>query len=287
MKHIRTRAIAIAIAAGLALTACDEQAARDEVLGLEALDVVDETNLTQLMLTVSDPEDAIEYFEAALGREPGRVDLRRGYAQSLARAGRNRQAMLVYEAINEEGEATEDDRLNYAVVLVRENQFDDAATQLALVPEQAESFRYNLLNAVVADHFERWADADRYYGRARQLATDPAGVLNNWGVSRMSRGDLDGAIGTFREAIILDPDSFEPKNNLTIARGLQGNFTLPVIPMTETERAQLFHNLALVALRQNEVDIAKGLLRAAVDAHPRHFPAAADKLAALEAIVEL
>ena len=55
--------------------------------------------------------------------------------------------------------------------------------------------------------------------------------------------------------------------------------------MSEEERAQIYHNMALVALRRDQPDIARGLLELAVETHPRHFAAAADKLAALQSAV--
>jgi Tfp pilus assembly protein PilF len=287
VRHIITKMFAGA--AVVLLTACAGESEPEQAAPtpLPELDPIAAANLTSLMLTVSDPEDAVDYFRGAVAREPENLEYRRGLGQSLARAGRHAEAAVLYERINEDGLASDEDRVIYAEILVRENAFGAAQVQLSLLPDQPASYRYNLISAVVADHFERWDEADRFYGRARSLTTRPTAVLNNWGISRMGRGDLDGAIRTFREAVALDPQAFRPKNNLVIARGLQGNYTLPVVPVTEEERAQLYHNLALVALRQEQTDIAKGLLRQAVETHPRHFAAAADKLAALESVVAL
>lgn len=273
------------------LAACgsdpEETAATAEQQPLPELDPIAAANLTSLMLTVSDPEDAVDYFREAANREPENIDYVRGLGQSLARAGRYAEAANIYERINSEGLASDEDRIIYAEILVRENAFGAARVQLSLLPDQPTSYRFNLISAVVADHFEDWDGADLYYARARSLTTRPTAVLNNWGISRMGRGDLDAAINNFREAIALDPQAFRPKNNLVIARGLKGQFTLPVVSVSEEERARLYHNLALVAIRQEQTEIAKGLLRQAIAAHPRHFPAASDKLAALEAVVEL
>jgi Tfp pilus assembly protein PilF len=270
----------------LALAACETAPQVDADEGFDEIDLIEEANLTDLMLSLSDPADAVSYFEAALTREPQRVDYKRGYAQALARAARYTEAARIYEDLNATGQAQTDDRLVYTEVLIRENRFEEAAIQLELLPTLTDEYRYNLLNALVADHYSRWADSDRYYDQAQSLTTRPGPVLNNWGVSHLSRGDNSGAMDLFERSVALDPGQFGPKNNLTITRGLEGIYTLPVVPMTEEERAQLYHNLALVALRQGEEDVAKGLLRAAVNSHPRFFPAAADKLEALEAVVE-
>lgn len=270
----------------LLLSACETAPPVDADEPFDEIDLIEEANLTDLMLSLSDPADAVSYFQTALTREPQRADYKRGYAQALARAARYTEAARVYEDLNATGQAENNDRLVYTEVLIRENRFEEAAIQLELLPVLTDEYRYNLLNALVADHYSRWADADRYYDQAQSLTTRPAPVLNNWGVSHMSRGDNPGAMELFERSVGLDPMQFGPKNNLTITRGLEGIYNLPVVPMTDEERAQLYHNLALIALRQGEQDVAKGLLRAAVNTHPRFFPAAADKLSALEAIVE-
>ena len=79
---------------------------------------------------------------------------------------------------------------------------------------------------------------------------------------------------------------FSAKNNLAIARGLQGNYQLPVVPMTETEKAIMLNNLGVIAVRRGEAKIAKGLFVAAVETHPQHYEEAAGRLSALEAVVE-
>ncbi len=53
--------------------------------------------------------------------------------------------------------------------------------------------------------------------------------------------------------------------------------------MTQEERAQLLHTLALTAIKQGDVATGRGLLIDAVASHPRHFEPAAAALAALGA----
>ena len=52
--------------------------------------------------------------------------------------------------------------------------------------------------------------------------------------------------------------------------------------MTQTERAQLLHTMALSAIKQGDVATGTGLLREAIDTHPQHFEAAVRSLRALE-----
>jgi len=114
------------------------------------------------------------------------------------------------------------------------------------------------------------------------LTTTPASVYNNWGYSKLTRGDYKGAERMFDEAIRQDSSLFTAKNNMVLARGAQRNYSLPVIPMTQSERAQLLHTMALSAIKQGDVETGKGLLRDAIDTHPQHFDAAVRSLRALE-----
>ena len=52
--------------------------------------------------------------------------------------------------------------------------------------------------------------------------------------------------------------------------------------MTQTERAQLLHTLALSAIKQGDVQTGSALLKEAIDTHPQHFEAAVRALRALE-----
>ena len=252
----------------------------------EAIDVIDSSNLANVVLTSGDPEAAVAFFRDSLSEAPDRVDFQRGYAVSLSRAGRHEEATIAFERLDEQGDLQPGDRLRYAESLIRLNAWDRSEAQLSLLGDAEGNYRWNLLNALIADNAQEWAIADRFYASARGLTSSPASILNNWGISKMSRGDLDGAVRNFTEAVRFDATLFEAKNNLALARGLQGNYSIPVVPLTEVERAQIYHNLAVVALRQGEDDTARGLLELAVETHPQFFPAASDKLAGLSTQVD-
>lgn len=264
------------------LAGCDEtMQAEDQQADPAPLNVIDASNLNELMLTVADPQEAVDYFRNALASDPGRLEFRRGYARALTRAGQHAEASLVYRQLVDDGLANTEDRIGFAESLTRVNAWDEVEAQLALLPDMPQSYRMNMLRAMAADQRADWETADRHYEAARRLTTRPANVLNNWGVSKMSRGDMVAAEDALIEAVTYDPKLFSAKNNLVIARGLQGKYRLPVIPMNEEEKAQLLHNLAIIALRQDKQEIGRGLLEEAVATHPRHFDAAVRKLEAL------
>ena len=282
MKSRAVKWLAIAVTA-IGLSACTSVSDKEDPL---AGSIIDEADLNELMLTASDPSDAAQYFEQALAREPDRADFRRGLAISLSRAKRYREAARVFQELITLDQDKPTDRLEYAFVAMRLDRWDDVETLAQSFPDGLQTPRRYSIDAMVADQNNDWAAADAAYARAEKLSSRPAAVLNNWGVSQMSRGDLSAAASTFTRAVSFDSSLFNAKNNLAIVRGLQGHYNLPLVPLSDEERAVLLNNLGIIAMRRGDEKIARGLFAAAVAAHPQHYSGAADKLAALEAIVQ-
>ncbi|MDH3668936.1 MAG: tetratricopeptide repeat protein [Paracoccaceae bacterium] len=279
---MRAKAV-IWLAAGamaISLGACESVSNTPDPL---AGSVIDEANLNELMLTAGDPEDAVRYFQESSAREPDRADFRRGLALSLARTKRYHESARVYQELITLGQDEPSDRLEYAFVAMRLDRWDDVRALSESFPDGLQTPRRYVIDAMVADQDNDWATADAAYAKAERMSSRPAAVLNNWGVSQMSRGDLSAASTTFNRAISYDSSLFNAKNNLAIVRGLQGEYSLPLVPLKDAEKAVLLNNLGIIAMRQGEEQVARGLFAAAVDAHPEHYPAAADKLAALDA----
>ncbi|MEQ9258839.1 MAG: tetratricopeptide repeat protein [Roseovarius sp.] len=270
----------------LALSACGEsQSAADVDRAFQGVNVVDETNLNDVMLTVADADEAVAYFQRTSREKPDRIDLQRGLAQSLVRAKRNTEAVSAWAKVVEHPEATAEDRVDFADALIRNNEWERADQMLDSVPPTHETFKRYRLEAMVADSNEEWKKADSFYETAIGLTTRPAGVMNNWGYSKLTRGDFAAAERLFSDAIRQDNSLFTAKNNLILARGAQKKYSLPVVPATQTERAQLLYTLALSAIKQGDTAIGQGLLRDAIDTHPQHFEAAVRSLDALESNV--
>ena len=279
--------LAISLAGLMAVSACDEQRRADETVerAFDDVNVVDESNLNDVMLTVADPNEAVAYFTRATAENPDRIDLQRGLAVSFVRAKRYTEAAGAYAKLMEFDDTTNEDRVDYADALLRSGDWARAEQELDQVPPTFETFKRYRLEALIADSNKEWKKADSFYETAVGLTTRPAGVLNNWGYSKLTRGDFADAERLFGDAIRQDPKLFTAKNNLILARGAQRNYELPVIPMDQTERAQLLHTLGLAAVKQGDVQTGKGLLRDAIDTHPQHFEAAVRSLRALEANV--
>lgn len=243
--------------------------------------LIDAASLNELMLTVSDPEDAVTYFSRALTEEPGRADFRRGQALALARARRHAEAADAFAALERDGIADDETRIEQANSLARLERRDEAQQVMARVSGRADSARRYLIDAMLADEQGDWAAADRAYDQAKERAVNPSSVLNNHGVSMMSRGNNEAAEKLFTDALAYDPNLFNAKNNLAVSRALQGEYRLPMVAMSGEERAVLLHNIGVIALRRGDRGQAKGLFAMAVEANPKYYPEAAEKLAAL------
>ena len=271
-----------AATAALALSACDKSGDAQVERALQDLNVVDETNLNDVMLTVGDPDEAVNYFAGANKNDPGRIDLMRGLAKSLIRAKRPAEAITAWQNVLAHPDAENPDRVELADAFIRTNDWDGAADTLNTIPPTFETFKRYRLEAMVADSREQWDKADSFYQTAAGLTTTPAGVYNNWGFSNLTRGNYKNAERLFGDALRHNSKLFTAKNNLILARGAQRKYDLPVIQMTQIERAQLLHTLALTAIKQNDLTTGKGLLREAIDTHPQHFEEAVRSLRALE-----
>ena len=281
----------LCLAGALALAGCKNPEDAEVERAIEAVNAIDESNLSGLMLNSTDAANAVAYFQRASAQNPDRLDLKRGLAKSMVR---NRQvigAVPIWADIVAHPEAINEDWLGYADAMIRNGDLDGAEAALDAVPPTFETLQRYRLEAMVADSNQEWKKSDSYYEVAMGLTTQPAGILNNWGYSKLTRGDYSGAERLFAEALNYDPklnydpNLFTAKNNIALARGAQRNYQLPVVAMSQVERAQLLYTLALAAIKQGDVAIGRGLLREAIDTHPRHFEAAVRSLRALETTV--
>ncbi len=267
----------------LVISGCDNGKDLEAAKALKSVNAIDETNLSDIMLTVGDPQEAVNYFSRTAADNPDRIDIQRGLAKSLIRNNQPTQAVKVWSKVITMPEVTNNDRVALADAQIRANDWKGAEATLNTVPPTFETFERYKLEAMVADSKKQWKKADSFYETAQGLTTRPAGVLNNWGFSKLTRGDSSGAEKLFAEALTYDPSNFTTKNNLVLARAAQRKYDMPVIEMTQAERAQLLYTAALSAIKQGDVTIGKGLLQDAIDTSPTYFEEASRALAALDA----
>jgi Flp pilus assembly protein TadD len=275
--------LAICIAGVTVVAGCGDKSGDSTVSrAFQDVNVIDETDLNDVMLTVADPNEAVNHFARTAKEQPDRIDIQRGLAKSLVRAKRYPEAAATWAKIVKMEATTADDSVDYADALIRSGDWAKAEKTLDSVPPTHETYNRYRLEAIVADSKQEWEKADSFYEIAIGLTTKPGSVMNNWGYSKLTRGEYKAAERLFGDAIRQDPTLFTAKNNLILARGAQREYTLPPIEMDQTERAQLLHTLALSAIKKGDVETGKGLLQDAISTHPQHFETAVRSLRALE-----
>ncbi len=110
--------LALCLGGTVALSGCNPGPSDEEVKrAVKSVNVIDESNLNDIMLTVADPNEAVTYFAGAAEQQPDRIDFKRGLAQSLVRASKPTEATKVWAIVVASPEATNDDRVNYADAL--------------------------------------------------------------------------------------------------------------------------------------------------------------------------
>lgn len=287
MRHITRVAqqfpLVMCLAVTPVLTGCNSLKSQTGAQrAIASVDAVDQTNISEIMLAVGEPAEAVAYFQKASAEKPDRMDLKRGLGKSLLRAGRAAEAVQVWSSITASKDVTDEDRTHLAEALIRANDWPRATQVLAQIPPTYETFDRYRLEAMVADSRKDWAKADSFYEIATGMTTKPAPILNNWGYSKLTRGKAAEAEPLFLQAITYDDTLFAAKNNLVLARAAQRKYDLPVINMTQTERAQLYYTAGLAAVKQGDIQTGKQLLRQAIDTNPQYFEAAERSLAALQ-----
>lgn len=283
MRHPVT--IFLCVAGAMMISGCAQDKGKEAAKALKELNVVDESNLNGLMLTSADPNEAVAYFAKSSAANPERGDLKRGLAQALVKAGKSAEAVQVWRQLIASGQGTAEDRVALADALIRNNRWKEAEAELNQVPPTHETYERYRLEAMVADSNKKWSKADSFYETAFGLTTRPSGILNNWGFSKLTRGDYPGAEKLFTQALTYDPNVFTSKNNLVLARAAQRKYELPIVQMTQTERAQLLYTAALSAIKQGDVDTGRTLLQEAIDTNPQYFEEATRALETLDANV--
>jgi len=156
-------------------------------------------------------------FETALRLDPSSVEAHADLGTARMRQGRVDEAVREYaEAVKMMPELA-DLRVNYAMALERANRPADAEAQyreaIRLRPGDSKALYHlaNWLSSIGKD-----AEAIDFYRRAlaQQPGAQAAAIHNDLGVALATTGNLKDAIVEFREALRLDPNLQDAKDNL-------------------------------------------------------------------------
>jgi Flp pilus assembly protein TadD len=134
-------------------------------------------------------------------------------------------------------------------------------------------------------HHGRPDEAIPHYLRAQQHAVDGAPFIG-LGLVLADQGKPDEAVAMYRQALIIDPNSFPAHTNLARMLARRGDFeganehfrrSIEISPRDSTAH----HDLAYVLLHQRKVDAARSEFEQAVELDPRNASARNDLASAL------
>jgi predicted Zn-dependent protease len=100
------------LAGAMALSGCMAPKNGEVNRAFRDVNVVDESNLNDIMLTVGDPNEAVTYFQRSLADNPDRIDLMRGLAQSLVKAKRATEGASAWARVVDHKDSTANDRVD-------------------------------------------------------------------------------------------------------------------------------------------------------------------------------
>jgi Flp pilus assembly protein TadD len=121
------------------------------------------------------------------------------------------------------------------------------------------------------DQRRSWTEAEVAYRKALGLAPNEPAVLNNFGVSRLSAGDLAGAAELFARARQLAPDLKPVETNLRLALALQGRYDAALAGTGTEQTPEALNNVGYGALIRGDYPTARAFFSQAIDASPSFY----------------
>ena len=97
--------------------------------------------------------------------------------------------------------------MSLADALIRAGDWAKAKDVLNQIPPTYETYDRYRLEAMVADADKDWSKADSFYETASGLTTEPSRTLNNWGFSKLSRGEYQDLANRIIAMIYGDDDA--------------------------------------------------------------------------------
>ncbi|HSA81555.1 MAG TPA: tetratricopeptide repeat protein [Geminicoccaceae bacterium] len=129
-----------------------------------------------------------------------------------------------------------------------------------------------------------WEEARAAYERALALAPEEGAVLNNYGMSKLSAGDPEGAADLFVRALEASPDLAPAETNLRLALALDGQYEQALAGVSAEKMPDALNNAGYAALLRGDYAQARILLLRAIDASPGFYEPAWSNLRFLSSV---
>ena len=270
------RAAPLAVAAMLILSGCAGTAQRTMP------DVARQTSVEQLRqeaalaLETKRAPRARQLYQAILAESPDDVEAHTGMSESLVLLQDYetsldhslRAVALAGDQPDLEGRALH--AAGLALLLTgRAVEAEDKLEQA--VAADPRSWRaWNAL-ARTRDARRAWTDAGAAYERALALAPDEAAILNNYGLSRLSAGELEKAAALFARALEASPDLEPAETNLRLALALQGRYDQALAGVASDDMPAALNNAGYAALLRGDYARSRALLLQAIELSPSFY----------------
>ncbi|MFO7528776.1 MAG: tetratricopeptide repeat protein [Marinobacter sp.] len=188
----------------------DIQGAREAIADLEGEE--SDPSVMALMgitaLASGDTESGERIIESALSQKPDYHALRLRYVRYLVQAGRTEDALEQIRMLTDVPELRDDAWQLMVQAYASNGQLDQAVGAAEQwIKQQPENSRALLIRGELALQNEEPDTAERYFEQAREAAPGTAAPLVALARLALFREDRDGAIGLYRDALSIEPDT--------------------------------------------------------------------------------
>lgn len=232
-------------------------------------------------------QQAAAAYRTTLVADPANTAARYGLADTLRQLGESEAAKEEYLKVAENDAFRAKALEGIGLVDLAAGEHNAAFETLnSAVEADPKLWRAWLGLAQLSDLGRDWTRSDEAYAKALAATDKPTLVRNNYGISKLARGDAKGAADEFNQALAIDPNFERAKTNLDLANAADGR-SISDLAEAETDpkkRAQLLNNYGYVAMLQGRYDDAETYFNAALKAHPAFYKPAFENLNVLKSL---
>ena len=235
-------------------------------------------------------ESALTIFQQVLRSRPDHAQAKLGSAESYLGLGLYEEAVRAFREAGSDPEVGVAALQGKGIALLVMGESDSAYEALnAAVDERPDLWR--AWNAIARYHDDRaeWDRADAAYDTSAAAAPSKSvgSVLNNWGVSKMARGDYSGAADLFERALVTDDSLDTARTNLRLSLAFQGRYAEAMSGVGQKEKPGMLNNIGFVAMMKGDHARAEAYFLRALESSPRFNEAASKNLELLASMKQV
>ena len=193
-------------------------------------------------------------------------------------AGKAREALAVFEQL-EKLSAEPRVLIGMGVANIHLGHYERAIEgfHAALLTDGTRWRGWNGLG-VAYDMSEKWEQAAQAFLTSAEVNPEKGAPLNNLGMSYLQQDKIPEAIAAFHSALKREPALAPARLNLRIAYAMSGDYDKAVAGASNEERAAVYNNAGVAAMRRGENNRARSLFQKALETSPVFYALAYDNL---------